>query len=173
WHRYYDPSTGRYLSPDPIGLAGGINLYSYANANPINLIDRFGLVWVTIGYDYHGVKNWARWYLNRWGSQIGKGLDPTFPGADPEELVGLKRDVLQEWRPDPDDPCRDKEFPIGTRRRVPQDYNKFLNPGPDKVLVNKPDEPYYYQWDPWVSSPTYDDYPNTKYENLYYWEQGE
>ena len=29
YHRYYDPSIGRYLRPDPIGLWGGVNLYSY------------------------------------------------------------------------------------------------------------------------------------------------
>ncbi|MCL2724324.1 MAG: DUF6531 domain-containing protein [Polyangiaceae bacterium] len=28
--RYYDPETGRYLSPDPIGLAGRLNVYGYA-----------------------------------------------------------------------------------------------------------------------------------------------
>jgi RHS repeat-associated protein len=28
-HRYYNPQTGRYLTPDPIGLAGGVNGYLY------------------------------------------------------------------------------------------------------------------------------------------------
>ena len=43
YHRYYDAQTGRYLSPDPIRLAGGINLFVYALDNPVNLIDPFGL----------------------------------------------------------------------------------------------------------------------------------
>jgi RHS repeat-associated protein len=43
WHRYYDPNIGRYLTSDPIGLRGGINLFIYAFNNPINLIDLFGL----------------------------------------------------------------------------------------------------------------------------------
>ncbi len=43
WHRYYDPETGRYLSPDPIGLAGGMNLYAYANSDPVTATDIMGL----------------------------------------------------------------------------------------------------------------------------------
>ena len=43
WHRFYDPRTGRYLTPDPIGLAGGINLYSYARNNPTSWVDPYGL----------------------------------------------------------------------------------------------------------------------------------
>ncbi len=41
--RYYDPALGRYLTPDPIGLAGGINPYVYCLNDPVNLIDPMGL----------------------------------------------------------------------------------------------------------------------------------
>ena len=40
--RYYDPQTGRFISPDPIGIAGGLNTYRYA-LNPLRSIDPFGL----------------------------------------------------------------------------------------------------------------------------------
>lgn len=39
--RYYDPDVGRFITPDPIGLAGRINVYQYA-PNPISWIDPWG-----------------------------------------------------------------------------------------------------------------------------------
>ena len=41
-HRYYNPQTGRYLTPDPIGLAGGVNGYLYG-VNPTGWVDPLGL----------------------------------------------------------------------------------------------------------------------------------
>ena len=38
-HRYYDASAGRFLNRDPIGYAGGVNLYAYTQSNPVNSID--------------------------------------------------------------------------------------------------------------------------------------
>ncbi|WP_263390495.1 RHS repeat-associated core domain-containing protein [Psychrobacter sp. YGAH215] len=43
WHRYYNPETGRYLTSDPIGLSGGWNTYVYAEQNPVQLVDPWGL----------------------------------------------------------------------------------------------------------------------------------
>ncbi|MFP1862948.1 RHS repeat-associated core domain-containing protein, partial [Lonsdalea quercina] len=40
--RYYDPAGGGYISPDPIGLRGGFNLYAYVK-NPLTWIDPLGL----------------------------------------------------------------------------------------------------------------------------------
>jgi len=47
WFRAYDPNLGRWISRDPIGENGGINLYGYVENDPIGFVDPYGL-WTAI-----------------------------------------------------------------------------------------------------------------------------
>src|SRR5262249_54424914 len=54
--RSYSPAQGRFIQPDPIGLVGGTNFYTYAENNPVSLIDPSGLQKVPPGWGYG---NWG------------------------------------------------------------------------------------------------------------------
>jgi RHS repeat-associated protein len=42
-NRYYDPKAGRFTQEDPIGIAGGLNVYGFASGDPVSYSDPFGL----------------------------------------------------------------------------------------------------------------------------------
>jgi len=42
-YRYYSPELGRWMSRDPIGIKGGLNVYAMTENNPISFFDRLGL----------------------------------------------------------------------------------------------------------------------------------
>jgi RHS repeat-associated protein len=52
YFRNYEPGTGRYVEVDPIGIAGGLNVYEYARSNPLTYTDPLGL-W-SIGFELYG-----------------------------------------------------------------------------------------------------------------------
>ncbi len=43
WWRDYDPTLGRYIEADPIGIDGGQNVYAYVHGDPLNRADPMGL----------------------------------------------------------------------------------------------------------------------------------
>lgn len=80
--RFYDPDIGRFTQPDPIGLAGGWNLYRYA-PNPFMWIDPLG--WETVLYrsmsmeEYNGLMRTGTWTSN--GTMEGKWFAESYKDA--------------------------------------------------------------------------------------------
>ena len=50
-YRFYVPALGRWLTRDPLGEEGGINLYGFVGNDPINNVDPLGLKWERQGWD--------------------------------------------------------------------------------------------------------------------------
>lgn len=69
WHRFYDPTTGRYITADPIGLAGGMNLYAYVGGDPVNLSDFEGLAADGMQYGPFDANN-CRWEKDTYAGDI-------------------------------------------------------------------------------------------------------
>ncbi|WP_115041934.1 RHS repeat-associated core domain-containing protein [Weeksella virosa] len=84
--RYYDPKLGRFISQDPIGLMGGINLYQYA-PNPVEWADPLGWNNVSTGagrdsVTYRGYKNGK--------SYTGYASAPSSMGLSPEQIISYR-----------------------------------------------------------------------------------
>ncbi|TDB42698.1 RHS repeat domain-containing protein, partial [Photorhabdus khanii] len=67
--RYYSPETGQYLSPDPLGLAGGVNPYGYVH-DPVSFVDPLGLSMLAL--------------------PAPRGTDPWMPNTPIESIVASK-----------------------------------------------------------------------------------
>lgn len=97
YSRTYDPSTGRYLEADPIGQAGGLNVYSYVFNNPVRYSDHYGLFAPAIpapvappvgggnGAGTGGI-DWSAPFWPKWIRELffnEDGNEPTDPPIDP------------------------------------------------------------------------------------------
>jgi RHS repeat-associated protein len=74
-NRYYNPELGRYMEPDPIGLDGGLNPYSYAGNNPVNNVDPSGLSMIgmddfSLGNSFLGFNNFNEMNLQAASNQF-------------------------------------------------------------------------------------------------------
>jgi RHS repeat-associated protein len=96
-NRYVDPTTGRFTQEDPIGLAGGLNLYGFANGDPVTYSDPFGLCPEDMGGDGKSKtlsdcpKDSKGWNRYRSGAAESGGMtDVAFFFAGGAEVQGTK-----------------------------------------------------------------------------------
>lgn len=109
--RYYDPQLGRFLSEDPIGIDGGLNLYAYAGNDPVNASDPTGLTCQrVVEYQYFqdqltgAIRDWHITNIfyegcDRWGLQrryVVGGRAMVFGDGDPQPTAG--DDPGGSWR---------------------------------------------------------------------------
>jgi RHS repeat-associated protein len=92
-NRYYDPESGRFTQEDPIGLAGGLNLYGFANGDPVNFSDPFGLC-PPENDDYSDCTAGQRLRLFGRNFLAGLGAMPGDPDTGPGWLAGARVGVL-------------------------------------------------------------------------------
>ena len=89
WNRTYDPSGGRYIESDPIGLKGGLNTFGYVANKPTMAIDPKGLdLWLCIRGCCGGVANHAYLFDDETNSCCG---DPV-PSRDAINFVKTSKE---------------------------------------------------------------------------------
>jgi len=77
-YRYYSPTQGRWLSRDPIGEYGGINLYNFVGNNPVTELDPLGLwnLWNPATWGDRNPDGWSFWNsLTPWHESSGYTLN--------------------------------------------------------------------------------------------------
>lgn len=89
--RYYEPHSGRFLSPDPLGHASDLTLYGFADGDPVNRFDPDGRFGKALGGEALGL-----------GDRLGTGLANAYGfGQDAFAaalLAGLYRESLNDFR---------------------------------------------------------------------------
>ncbi|KAB0503562.1 RHS repeat-associated core domain-containing protein [Pseudomonas lini] len=102
-NRYYNPGTGRYLTPDPIKLAGGLNNYQYV-PNPTGWVDPLGL-----------------------SGECPDTEKCRIPVEDPSSPTGASVDSGESRAPD----ASGRKYRVGQSTANPKDIN-FTQPGVNK-----------------------------------------
>jgi RHS repeat-associated protein len=141
-NRYYDPQTGRFTQEDPIGLAGGINLYGFAAGDPINFSDPYGLRGCIGHEDRATIRHW-------------------------KQIISTATDTRIRWRGN----CAEKgsATPYGTPGMggLSQDFISLVD---SEITFTAAWNPTYNsrQWNPFIIS-VYDDAPDGNLWNVGPW----
>jgi RHS repeat-associated protein len=86
--RFYDPQTGRYMTPDPLGFVDGLNDYLFCANDPVNFVDPAGSSITAVGIGVVALKAYGASAAIKWLGRTFKGGTPgdgASPGDECEE----------------------------------------------------------------------------------------
>lgn len=163
-NRYYDPSIGRFITRDPIGIEDGPNLYAYVHNNPLTSIDTFGLFddsfWDTPFIDYKADYSFiGDLSSNVWGSFTTRCHDFRY-GLDTGRSMNI-----ESWRDSFSSACSNNNYSyamgltfgngLGTCQRFNDFFQSFRNNSyPDMVYGELPLPGKGFSGNPTLSSAT-------------------
>ncbi len=104
-NRFYDPDTGRFLSPDPLGTVDGPNVYGFCGGDPVNRVDPMGTDSVSVHEDGSVWYQGANWLGFETGNPIhigtntpeGVKLDAQYRHMFPVELGFIQSAAEAHW----------------------------------------------------------------------------
>ncbi len=127
-YRFYSPAIGRWITRDPLGEAGGMNLYGFVGGNPVEWVDRWGLQYLP-----DPDKKPPDW-------------KPDWPtGEDSRGPYSQNPDSGEKWYPHPEDERHHDHYDSDKGKRYPKDSVK-PRPGQKKP---KPGQSWK---DPWKNA---------------------
>lgn len=80
-NRFYDQQTGRWTQEDPIGVAGGVNLYGFVGNNPVMFSDPFGLCPEVIAD----------------GKNVQINAHLVIEGGEPADATAVRNGIMSNW----------------------------------------------------------------------------
>ena len=122
-HRYYSPSLGRFINRDPIGEAGGLNLYGFVGNSPVNGFDVLGLT--ELDSMDRGVS--GGWLIPSLGSMWGVDWAQwSFWLGEQASWENIRQETNRLWA--------ESATATDANNQMAQDIRRMQNPTADEVM---------------------------------------
>ena len=132
-HRYYDPGTGKFINRDPIGYEGGMNLYGFADGNPVNESDPSGFVPSGSVFRFPDDPRGPKWYPQNLSQARARAVNNWYNFGDALQSAGANALELIRQLDNSECGCSQTVGSVSNKNGYRTPDGKFTTPGgPEK-----------------------------------------